>query len=311
GGDPLLATPDYAAYLASKPRTVDSPPTPLTTLADELVAMGVRAIPGGLHTDESRYEPQRSVPTWKPSYVTAAEVGALGALTVNEGFASWGPNQKQAPDPAVSAADALGRLLTERGVSLPGPTAGGRAAADAVVIATVQSAPMAQIVAAMLRASDNYVAEMLVKEIDRSYGGPGLTAGGTARVVEELGRLGVPVDGVRLADGSGLDIGNRASCQALLGALNLSRQAKFSVLDSGLAIAGHNGTLAKRYKGTPAQARLAAKTGWINGAVAMVGRIAGQPIRRFALVVNGAFGWPHAQALQDRIVGILTSNLAP
>jgi D-alanyl-D-alanine carboxypeptidase/D-alanyl-D-alanine-endopeptidase (penicillin-binding protein 4) len=309
GGDPYLATPDFAAYLLTKPRTVHTPVTPLVALADELVAVGVRSIPAGLQTDESRYPPQRSVPTWKPSYVSEAEVGSLGALTVNEGLAGWGPNQKVAPDPAVSAANALGRLLTDRGVSLPDPTAGSSAPSDAVVIATVRSAPLGQIVAGMLRASDNYVAEMLVKELDRHFGGPGLTAGGTARVVEELGRLGVPVDGVHLNDGSGLDVGNRATCRALLGALDLSRQATFSMLDSGLAIAGRTGTLAKRFIGSPAEFRLAAKTGWINGAAAMVGRIALSPTRRFALIFNGQFGWPHAQAVQDRVVAALTGNL--
>ena len=309
GGDPYLATPDYAAYLVTKPRTVDAPVTPLVALADELVSAGVRSIPAGLQTDESRYPPQRSVPTWKPSYVSEAEVGSLGALTVNEGLAGWGPNQKVAPDPATSAANALGKLLTDRGVSLPAPTAGSTAPRDAVVIATVQSAPLVQIVAGMLRASDNYVAEMLVKELDRHLDGPGLTAGGTARVVEELGRLGVPVDGVHLNDGSGLDTGNRATCRALLGTLDLSRQPRFSGLDSGLAIAGTTGTLAKRFKGSPAEFRLAAKTGWINGCAAMVGRYAISPTRRFALIFNGQFGWPHAQAVEDRVVAALTSGL--
>ena len=309
GGDPYLATPDYAAYLVARPRTVDTPLTPLAALADELVAAGVRSIPEGLQTDESRYPPQRSVPTWKPSYVSEAEVGSLGALTVNEGLAGWGPNQKVAPDPAMSAANAFGRLLADRGVSLAGPVAGSSAPLDAAVIATVRSAPLGQIVSGMLRASDNYVAEMLVKELDRQSGGPGLTAGGTARVVEELGSLGVPVDGVHLNDGSGLDTGNRATCRALLGALNLSRQPRFSTLDSGLAIAGRTGTLAKRYIGSPAEFLLAAKTGWINGCAAMVGRIAISPTRRFALIFNGQFGWPHAQAVEDRVVGALTANL--
>jgi serine-type D-Ala-D-Ala carboxypeptidase/endopeptidase (penicillin-binding protein 4) len=312
GGDPYLVTPDYAGYLATRPRTADLALTPMAALADELVAHGVKAIPAGLHTDESRYEAQRSVPSWKPSYVSEAEVGSLGALTVNEGLTTWGPSsQTVASDPAVSAAGALGRLLNDRGVTLAGPTAGGTAPRDAVVIATVLSAPLAQIVAGMLRSSDNYVAEMLVKELDHQYGGPGLTAGGTARVVEETGRLGVPVDGVHLADGSGLDVGNRATCRALLGALTLSRLAPFSVLDSGLAVAGRSGTLAKRYVGSPAENRLAAKTGWINGAVAMVGRIASQPTRRFALIVNGRFGWPFAQSVEDKIVALLTGPLAP
>lgn len=309
GGDPFLATPEYISYVATKRRTVALPLTPMTSLADELAGLGIRSVPGGLRTDESRYEPQRSVPTWKPSYVTEAEVGSLGALTVNEGLQSWGPNQKVAADPANSTATALGRLLSERGVSLADPTAGGKAPADAVVIATVRSAPVSEIVAAMLRASDNYAAEMLVKEIDHRAGGPGLTAGGTARVLEENARLGVNVDGVRMNDGSGLDTGNRATCRALLGSLNLSRQPRFSILDSGLAIAGHTGTLSKRYVGSPAEIRLAAKTGWINGAAAMVGRIAGQPVRRFALLFNGSFGWPTAKATQDRVVSLLTSNL--
>jgi D-alanyl-D-alanine carboxypeptidase/D-alanyl-D-alanine-endopeptidase (penicillin-binding protein 4) len=309
GGDPVLATPDYAAYLATKQRTVETALTPMATLADELVALGVRAIPGGLHTDETRYEPQRSVPSWKPSYVTEAEVGSFGALTVNEGLVSWGPSQKVAPDPAAGAGAALARMLGNRGVTLPTTTAAGEAPPDAVVIATVRSAPLASLVASMLRASDNYIAEMLVKEIDRHAGGPGLTAGGTARVVEENGLLGVPIEGVRMGDGSGLDVGNRATCRALLGALNLSQQGQFSVLDSGLAIAGRSGTLSKRYIGSAAEVRLAAKTGWINGAGAMVGRLAGQPTRRFALMVNGPFGWPTAQKVQDRVIAALTSGL--
>ena len=309
GGDPILVTPDYATYLSTRPRTADAPITPMAVLADELVAVGVRSIPGGFRIDESRYAPQRSVPTWKPSYVAEAEVGSLGALTVNEGLSGWGPNQKVAPDPAISAANALGRLLTDRGVSLPGPAAASSAPSDGVVIATIRSAPLGQIVAAMLRASDNYVAEMLVKELDRSFGGPGLTAGGTTRVLEELARLGVPVEGTHMNDGSGLDTGNRATCRTLLGALDLSRKPRFSILDSGLAIAGATGTLAKRFKGTPAEIRLAAKTGWINGCAAMVGRIVGAPMRRFALVFNGQFGWPYAHAVQDRVVAALTSGL--
>jgi D-alanyl-D-alanine carboxypeptidase len=116
---------------------------------------------------------------------------------------------------------------------------------------------------------------------------------------------------VHLNDGSGLDTGNRSTCRGLLGALNLSRQPRVSVLDSGLAIAGRTGTLSKRYIGSPAEVILAAKTGWINGAAAMVGRIARQPTRRFALLVNGSFGWPTAEAVEDRVVALLASGLAP
>jgi D-alanyl-D-alanine carboxypeptidase/D-alanyl-D-alanine-endopeptidase (penicillin-binding protein 4) len=306
-GDPFLLTADYAAYLATQPRSRDLPFTPLALLADELVARGVRAIPGGLRPDESRYETQRFVPSWKPSYVAEAEVGSLGALTVNEGLAGWGPSQAVAADPATRAAVALSNLLTQRGVALPAPAPAGQAPPEAVVVASVRSAPLAELVAYMLRASDNFAAEMLLREVDRQSGGTGSTAGGAARVVDEAVRLGVPAEGVHLVDGSGLDLGNRATCRALLGVLDLSSRPTFAALESGLAVAGRSGTLATRFVGSPVEGRLAAKTGWISGVAAMVGRLQGQPTRRFALVVNGSFGWPAARALEDRVVEVLAS----
>ena len=308
-GDPYLATPDYIAYAASKPRLVSLPLTPLTTLADALVAAGVRDIPGGLHGDESRYDTARSVPTWKPSYVREAEVGSIGALTVNEGLASWGPSQAVASDPAANTTGALTTMLTERGVAVapPGPAPDGSRTAPAggVVVASVRSAPLAAIVAATLRASDNYAAEMLLRELDRQTGGAGTTAGGAARVVDEMSRAGVGTEGVHLNDGSGLDLGNRSTCRALLGALTLTSRPELSAAAEGLAIAGRTGTLLKRFLGTPAEGRLAAKTGWLSGAAALVGRIEGAPSRRFALVVNGNFNWSTASALQDRVVSVL------
>jgi serine-type D-Ala-D-Ala carboxypeptidase/endopeptidase (penicillin-binding protein 4) len=310
-GDPFLATPDYIAYAASKPRLVSLPLTPLTTLADALVAAGVRDIPGGLHGDESRYDTSRSVPTWKPSYVREAEVGSIGALTVNEGLASWGPSQAVAPDPAASATRALTTMLEERGVASapPGPAPDGSRTAPAggVVVASVRSAPLAAIVAAMLRVSDNYAAEMLLRELDRQTDGAGTTAGGAARVVDEMGRAGVSTEGVHLNDGSGLDLGNRSTCRALLGGLVLSSRPDLSAAAEGLAVAGRTGTLATRFLGTPVEGRLAAKTGWLSGAAALVGRIDGTPSRRFALLVNGNFNWATAKALQDRVVAVLAT----
>ena len=314
GGDPDLATADYMAYAASKPRLVTLPLTPISALADALVAAGVRDIPGGLHPDESRYDTQRSVPTWKPSYVQEAEVGSIGALTVNEGFDSWGANQVVAADPAANTTRALTTLLHERGVAAAaaGPAPDGRQVAPkkGVVVASVRSAPLASIVAAMMRASDNYAAEMLLRELDRKTGGSGSTAGGAARVVDEVASAGIDTSGVHLNDGSGLDLGNRSTCRALLGALTLTSRPKLAAAAEGLAVAGRSGTLVKRFLGTPAEGRLAAKTGWISGAAALVGRIEGTgtiPARRFALVLNGNFNWATAATLQNRVVEVLAT----
>ena len=179
GGDPYLATPDYAAYLTTRPRTADTPVTPLTALADELVALGVRSIPAGLHTDETRYPPQRSVPTWKPSYVS--EVGSLDCVTVDEVCPAV-PHQKVAPDPA--AAPPRSAACDRPGVSVPGAAA----AAAPGPTESSRHRPLGALVRSRrdVAGHRNYAAEA-VKDSTQLHG-PAYNASGTARVVEELCR---------------------------------------------------------------------------------------------------------------------------
>ncbi len=65
GGDPVLATGDYASFLQSQPKSKGDVTTSLESLADAIVAKGVQAIPGGVVGDDSRYDEQRYLPTWK------------------------------------------------------------------------------------------------------------------------------------------------------------------------------------------------------------------------------------------------------
>ena len=60
--------------------------------------------------DDSRHDDVRFLPDWKPGYT--ADVGALGALTVNDGYSG----STRATDPAQNAAEQLRLLLTQRGV---------------------------------------------------------------------------------------------------------------------------------------------------------------------------------------------------
>ncbi|HKA92714.1 MAG TPA: D-alanyl-D-alanine carboxypeptidase, partial [Acidimicrobiia bacterium] len=90
-GDPGLATPEYQALIASDPETREEVTTPLASLADSIVAAGVRNVPGGVQGDDSRYDRTRYLPTWKDSYRTDGQVGPVGALTVNHGFSAFKP----------------------------------------------------------------------------------------------------------------------------------------------------------------------------------------------------------------------------
>ncbi|MBV8296712.1 MAG: D-alanyl-D-alanine carboxypeptidase, partial [Acidimicrobiia bacterium] len=173
-GDPLLSTPEYAAHLASDPRTVGTPATPMSALVDQLAAAGVHAVRNGIHGDNSRYDGPGWLPGWKPIYRDEADVGVLSALTVNSGLDHWEPTEVISPDPTSLAGAQLARLLAGRGISAVGAASSTRPGSG-VVLARVTSAPLSDIVAAMLRSSDNLAAELLVREIDKQAGGTGTT----------------------------------------------------------------------------------------------------------------------------------------
>ena len=170
GGDPVLATPEFAAELATEPfyEQTDVVTTSLVELADAIVAAGVRQVPGGVHGDDSRYEAVRYLPTWRDTYRTGGTIGPLGALTVNDGYSVLNPTPVPVDDPAAFAAAELARLLAERGVQVGTDTDRAPAPAEAALVASVQSRPLRDIVGGLLRSSDNLTAELLTREIGRA-----------------------------------------------------------------------------------------------------------------------------------------------
>jgi len=305
-GDPMLATGDYAAHIGSQARTVGSPLTPLDGLADAVAAAGVRSVKSGIHGDDSRYERLRWLPGWKPIYRDEADVSLLSALTVNGGLDRWDPSDAVAPDPTGLATAQMSRLLGARGVYAAAGDSQTRPPAG-VVVAQVASAPLALIVANMLRTSDNLAAELLVRELDRHAGGPGTTTGGLQVVARTAQRLGVSTAGLRQGDGSGLDPADRASCSTLLGALQAGDRPGFAAIADGLAVAGRSGTLVHRFVGSPVAGALAAKTGWINCAAGMIGRLNLRRPIRFALLVNGPCNFDAAEVIENRVVFAMAS----
>ena len=267
-GDPLLATDDYTEFVPNKPVH-----TRFEDLAQAVADAGVREVRGGIVGDESRYDTQRYIPTWRRGYITDGDVGPQGALVVNDGYTAWSPRKVITDQPAVHAARVLTDLLRARGVTVAGEPTAGQPPAGAVKVAHVNSLPVAEIVGEMLRESDNNTAELLVKELGKRFGGGGSTAAGLDVIRSTLAESGLAVDGLTTIDGSGLDRGDRASCQLLMDAL--AGAGPDGDLARGLPVAGRTGTLATRFRGSPVVDRLQAKTGSLDGVTALSGYLDG------------------------------------
>jgi len=262
GGDPLLSTRAY-------PATQTNPtiaPTFLDALADEVAASGVTIVAGSVIGDESRYDTERYVPGWGDG-IRAIEAGPLSALMVDDGIIIGEPLKPS--NPAVGAAAVFTRLLEARGVAVVGQPRVGTTPPETPELARLVSAPLATLLVDVLTNSDNNAAELLVKEIGLVGAGSATRVAGLQVVSDAIGKRGVDMTGVVLADGSGLDTSNRVTCSTLTSILESF--GLDSPLAQGLALAGTTGTLRDIFTTGPAAGRVRAKTGTLRNVKTLSG----------------------------------------
>jgi D-alanyl-D-alanine carboxypeptidase/D-alanyl-D-alanine-endopeptidase (penicillin-binding protein 4) len=308
GGDPVLGTQAYldaakAAAARSGTGQLEEAPidvrTPFESLADAVVAAGITQVPAVVG-DDSRYDQERFVPSWPASYATGLEAGPLGALMVDDAFARFTPRFTLAADPAQDAASDLADQLRARGVQV-GTARAGAAAPDATAVATVSSPPLTDVLTEMLTTSDNNTSELLVKELGKVVAGQGTREAGLQVVSSTLASWGVATNGLTLVDGSGLDRGDRLTCQALLAVMD--HVGTTGPLAAALPIANQTGTLQSFFVDNPVAGKLRAKTGTLTGAKALTGFVPaddGHTIT-FSFVYNGPNSRESAASLWDRL----------
>lgn len=279
GGDPVLSLPMY--------RSVEKYPTTfftdVTALLNSLVETGVTRIEGSLVGDGTLFDEQRYPSGWSAD-VKKTFGGPIGALLLDDGSV-FGLSQKP-DDPAFAASQELSARLRRLGVAVIGSAVAGKADADLPVVASIKSAPLADLVTDLLTNSDNNTAEMLLKSIGLSVKGVASTAAGAGVIVEQLSAWGHNTENLVIADGSGLDRSNRLTC-ALMVEL-LSSESGRTLLQK-LPLGGSSGTLIDAFTEPPALGVVRAKTGSLTGVKTLSGfanEKAGAPV--FSLFYNGS-----------------------
>ncbi len=161
----------------------------------------------------------------------------------------------------------------------------------------------------MNRESDNFYAEMLLKQLAAAAGGAGTSAGGGRVVIATMKEAGIPVAGVRIVDGSGLSSLDRLTASALVGVLRAGAAdpAIARPFLASLAVSGSSGTLSTRLPSL--RGKVKGKTGTTNLACTLSGLI--QRRIAFAVLENGSpvSSWS-ARAAQDRFVTLLAARAA-
>lgn len=194
--------------------------------------------------------------------------------------------------PQLYAGYALRYFLEMRGVKVLGrEIRHDKVVPGARKIAVLESLPLREIVTLMNKFSNNFIAETLVKTLGKEIKGePGTVEKGLEVVREEATRIGMNTSGFNIVSGSGLTRDNRVTAHQFIQLLNAA-YLDFDVLPELLAsmpIAGKDGTLKKRMKGTTAFGRLRAKTGSIDGVSSLVGMVQsrGGELLAFSVLMN-------------------------
>ena len=272
GGDPLLTGRPSDDY----PREAD-----LTTLARETVqSLRQRHLTRvRLGYDDSLFNGPAVNPYWEPDYIPTDVVSPITALWVDEGRERPGMAYRVA-DPSRAAADDFAALLRRRGVHVVGSPRHTTVAGSAPEVASVRSAELVEIVQHVLELSDNEGAEVLARHVAIAEGMPGSFKGASEAVPAVLHRLGVPLPGAVIHDGSGLSRSDRLPTRGLLAVLATAlarNHPTLSGLVEGLPVAGFSGSLGYRFADQSAAGlgRVRAKTGTLTGVHALVGEAVG------------------------------------
>ena len=232
---------------------------------------------------------------WEPSYVIDNVVSPISALWVDEGRERRGLGYRS-PDPAAAAAQVFAEALRKRGIAVsggptaavaPGETDGGED------IASVQGAPLSQVVEHVLEVSDNEAAEVLLRHVAIAQELPASFAGGVRAVRSVLTGLGVDLAGDRIFDGSGLSRHNLLTPGTLLAVIAVASSGDHPGLRSVVAdlpVAGFTGSLALRFQsGDRAGLGLVrAKTGTLTGVHGLTGIVTSEDgaVMNFAAIAD-------------------------
>jgi len=204
-------------------------------------------------------------------------------------------------------------LLDDRGIAVGGSDAG-TAPAGLGVLASVQSAPLTDILNELLATSDNLTAEMMVKEIGLTVVQSGTRAAGLQAMLDRLNTWGIASTGLVFTDGSGLSHDNQLTCGALAGVLR--RGSATDGVGAALAVAGQDGsTLADAFEQEGLVGVLQGKTGTLhnpNEVKSLSGYFVTAPDEiEFVLLLNGASATEYAAAWAQLAASLLATAAGP
>ena len=215
-------------------------------------------------------------------------------------------------DPPLLAATLLRQSLMKAGTEVTGRAVTGQTPLRMTLLAEHLSPPLAQYLPRMNKPSDNLLAESLVRLTGTNGDAPLSYDIGHARETAFLRGLGLDTSALGMVDGCGVGRRNFVTARAVsLLLLGMHNKPDWRVWYDSLPIAGVDGTLKGRMKGTAAANNVHAKTGTLGQVRALSGYVTGRSgaVYAFSILMNNFPGTARqAGNAQDRFVEYLAAH---
>jgi D-alanyl-D-alanine carboxypeptidase/D-alanyl-D-alanine-endopeptidase (penicillin-binding protein 4) len=218
-------------------------------------------------------------------------------------------------DPGLFFMTALTETLKSSGVAVKGKTRLSREPASESqtrdTLFVHYSPELRDLIRTTNKKSNNFYAEQLLKTLGAQTRGLGSRENGAAAVTAFMSGLGIGAQEFSMTDGSGLSLNDRVSPYSMIALLrHMHKSEYFADFYASLPVAGVDGTLQRRMRGSPAEGVVHAKTGTMQGVSSLSGYVTGRDGKPYAftVIVNGpctANGL--ARSLQDQICELIAA----
>ena len=217
-------------------------------------------------------------------------------------------------DPGLAYLYALRKTLSDQALTIEGgldpriPRDTAAATLDTLFV--LRSPPLREILPALEKPSQNQIAEILFKTLGLERAGVGTADSGRAVIERQLIAWGLAPTSFAVRDGSGLSRHDYIAPEAIVRILDTMRRSpNYEVFKASLPIAGVDGTIRNRMRGTAAAGNVHAKTGFVDKARSLSGYVttADGRVLIFSLLCNN---WTTSSREVDEVADAIAVRLA-
>lgn len=229
-------------------------------------------------------------------------------MLLGEGWC-WDDDNPQLTPLLISRKDEFAERFKEElekcSIIVNAPISAGRLPKDALLVCS-RSHPLSEVLVPMMKESDNLYAESMFFQIAAATGQrPAKAVHARQAVKSLLSKAGVRGIPYRIADGSGLSLYNYVTPELMVRLLRYAylKRDVMAALYPALPVAGVDGTLKKRMKGSAAEGNVHAKTGTLTGISSLAGycRAANQHLLAFCIINQGIMKNAEGRNFQDKV----------